>query len=76
VAKWMEYRSLLLGEVPSLPKHAVTFWGSPGTFVTSPSHLPLQHATHAPGAERRDSVDQAGSSGRGLAIPKVYPFAL
>jgi hypothetical protein len=28
----MEYRFFLLGEVPFLPKHAVTFWGSPGTF--------------------------------------------
>ena len=28
----MEYRSFLLGEAPSLPKHSVRPWGSPQTF--------------------------------------------
>ena len=51
-------------------------WGSPQTFGSSPSHLPLQHSTRAPGTERSDEADQAGSSACGLAIPKIYPFAL
>ena len=56
------------GEVPSLPKHAVTFWGSPGTFVTSPPRTPQGPSD----VTRRTKL---GAVAVGLRL-KTYPFAL